>query len=140
MNQKDFEELLKKALEEQEDLSADKAENEESENEMDPEEKENLERALDILKMGTMMELGKVAQDRTILIIDNLISDLNALNRSSKASYVAAASVKIRKAERELDILRTIVSTSTIAGGAKLTGLESDNNKILDLIMKLGSM
>lgn len=127
MDEKEFEEKLKRALE------PDDCEDQED---TETNAKDMAAFLTNILKMGSMVELSKAANARITTLVDNLVKDLSKLDKSDVAIHHAKAVYRIKKAAAELDILHTIVIASSITGVALIGGADDSYDEILNTIIR----
>lgn len=151
MDEKDFEEMLKKSIEAMSEEHACDIFGDDMDEDMEIPENpilqagrgnyKSLHRIIDIIKVYGLVDLGKAAQKKT----DELISELTYILCNKKESmdeihYRAFASSKIKSTERKLSALQTIMSAAAIGGGSAIGGRTEDPEKILDTILKLSML
>lgn len=128
MNEKDFEEELKKALE------SGIEENEES-GEINSNSMGKM--LTNMVKMGSMIELSKAAGERITAVVDDLKEELSKLDKKDLAKHHAKAVFSIQKAAKELNVLHTLMVTSSITGIAVLGDPDESYDGILNTIIKV---
>ncbi len=122
MNERDFEEMLKKQLEASD-----------TDGDVD-DEQEAMKYITGILSLGSMVELGKAARNRIEKVIKDLKKDI------SKNISSAMASIKIQNAAKELKILYIILSATTFTGVTAISGSEKSMDDVIEDIVRLGTM
>lgn len=128
MNEKEFEEELKKALE------SGIEENEES-GEMNSNDMAKM--LTNMVKMGSMIEISKAAGKRITAVVDDLKEELSKLDKKDLTRHHAKAVFAIQKAAKELNVLYTLMVTSSITGVAVLGDPEESYDSILNTIIKV---
>ena len=126
----DFEDMLKKALEE-----------EQRSGDMDGDDiSGSINGILGIIGTGELLKLGNAAKAKMDEVLKNLTKELQECEKMSMPKFHAYATVKVQRAAEEIKILNAIISTSAICGVHSLTGKNDNTSEILDTILKLNMM
>ena len=137
MDDKDFEELLKKSIDALEKKEANEDLSENGDTDGDNALPEDFEYQMNIMKVGGVVELAKVAQKK----MDDIVSEMiYALCHSKKdpIEYRSMAYVRIQKAAKKLNVLHTIITMASLYGSATVAEKTNvDNSRLLDLIVKM---
>lgn len=142
MNDKDFEEMLKKSIESLESLADDKYIPDTHGDDLDGDDDipEGASHVMNILKTAGLMDLAKAAQKRMDEEISALTYILCDAKGKDEIKYRSLACAKIKSAAKKLDVLHTIMSAAAISGGAAIGGMKDPPEKMLNMILKLGTM
>ena len=101
---------------------------------------EEISELMGVLSMGNLVKLGRAAKDKQDVVIKELMKDLNTFCKMDEPSFHAHASFKISETAKKLHILNIIISSCAISSGSVIGGKEFNENKTLDMILKLNLM
>ena len=137
MDDKDFEELLKKSIDALEKKEANEDLSENGDTDGDNALPEDFEYLMNIMKVGGVVELAKVAQKKMDDIVGELVYAL-CHGKKDPIEYRSMAYVRIQKAAKKLNVLHTIITMASLYGSATVAEKTNvDNSRLLDLIVKL---
>lgn len=133
-NEFDMEKMLKKALEENKSRTGKKREK--------PEEKIDLEKAknvvgpmMSLLGKGSLIKIGKIAQEKMDKEIEKLISELVEHDVKNKSEFRTFACRKIMDTAKTLRVLEIYLMTTGLIGISD----EKDYEDAIDMIIKLSN-
>ena len=137
MDDKDFEELLKKSIDALEKKEANEDLSENGDTDGDNALPEDFEYLMNIMKVGGVVELAKVAQKKMDDIVGELVYAL-CHGKKDPIEYRSMAYVRIQKAAKKLNVLHTIITMASLYGSATVAEkMNVDNSRLLDLIVKM---
>lgn len=133
-NEFDMEKMLKKALEENKSRTGKKR--------VKPEEAIDLEKAknvvgpmMSLLGKGSLIKIGKIAQEKMDKEIENLISELVEHDVKNKSEFRTFACRKIMDTAKTLKVLEIYLMTTGLIGISD----EKDYEDAIDMIIKLSN-
>ena len=111
---------------------------------MEPDDTENLEEVFapltNMMKLvgnASLMEMGKTAREKMNKTIDAFVEEISGFSKSNPTEYYAKMVVKIQRAAETLHILQTVVTTSVVYGGAKITNSGTEPEDLMNTIIHL---
>lgn len=131
-NEFDMEKMLKKALEENKSKTGKKRVK--SEENANPEELKNVVGPMmSLLGKGSLIKIGKIAQEKMDKEIENLISELVEHDVKNKSEFRSFACRKIMDTAKTLKVLEIYLMTTGLIGISD----EKDYEDAIDMIIKL---
>lgn len=127
----DFEDMLKKAME---------AETQEIPSIEDMKNNPEVSALLSVVEMGSLLRLGKAAQERSTKIVENLADELATLrDKADESFFRTSGTMKIEKAAKSLRVLHTIITAASIMGVSAIGGKNTEGHveQNLDMILNL---
>lgn len=140
MDNMDFNEMLRKAMEAEQNVEeSEKETHDESINEDDifSDAPDSVKKLVSIMGSKSMIDLAKNARDRINQTILDLIEDLDKLKNLEKPIFNARACSKINEASKKLSILNILLSTGVLSSMGSFS--DTDIDKTIDTIITINT-